>query len=74
MGLTVQRLNRSHGLCSDHFEDHQFMNYLKNRLVHDAVPTLFKVRIFMLLKAVVMSMCCHAAPRYHLLKTFGDIF
>ncbi len=40
-GLTVEKLNE-YRLCSDHFEDSQFMNLKqKKSLIWNAVPTLF---------------------------------
>ncbi len=41
--VTFEQLTRHYHLCSNHFEDSQFMNAAeKKRLVHDAVPTFFK--------------------------------
>ena len=38
---TPGQLYGSYKVCSDHFEDNQFMNaQQKNKLVHNAVPTL----------------------------------
>lgn len=37
-------LNRNCRICSDHFEDSQFMNCVtKEKLKWDAVPTIFRV-------------------------------
>ena len=41
--IPQQRLHRSYRLCSNHFEDSQFMNSDKKRLVWNALPTLFDV-------------------------------
>ena len=42
--LTPEKLHKNRRLCSKHFEDSQFFNpKLKNRLVHDAIPTIFDV-------------------------------
>lgn len=42
--LTTEQLNKSMRLCSEHFEDSQFNNPArKNRLVWNAVPTLFNI-------------------------------
>ena len=44
LGKSAQYLYNNCLLCSDHFEDGQFMNsQIKNSLVWNAVPTLFKV-------------------------------
>ena len=42
-GLTVKRLNSSHRLCANHFEQSQFMNFRRDSLVFNAVPTIFDV-------------------------------
>ena len=43
-GYTSEHLYKTYVLCSDHFEDNQFMNAaVKNRLIHNAVPTLFDI-------------------------------
>ena len=42
-GLTVERLNSSHRLCANHFEQSQFMNFRRDSLVFNAVPTIFDV-------------------------------
>ena len=40
----TEQLHAGYQLCSRHFEDSQFMNVKqKNRLVHDAVPTLLNI-------------------------------
>ena len=36
-------LHKNIYLCPEHFEDHMFMNSKKNKLVWNAVPTLFKI-------------------------------
>jgi len=36
-------LNKKYKLCSLHFENSMFQNKLKNRLVSNAIPTLFEV-------------------------------
>ena len=41
--LSVERLNKSHRLCAAHFEDSQFMNFHKDRLIWNAIPTIFDV-------------------------------
>lgn len=42
--ITAEKLSRVHHLCSQHFEESQFMNaQQKNRLIWNAVPTLFDV-------------------------------
>ena len=41
---TTEQLHAGYQLCSRHFEDSQFMSVRQtNRLVHDAVPTLFNI-------------------------------
>ena len=43
-GLPAEKLHQNYRLCGQHFEDSMFMNpQIKNRLRHDAVPTLFSV-------------------------------
>lgn len=42
--LSAEQLNRNYRLCSNHFEESQFMNKIqKNRLIWNAIPTLFDV-------------------------------
>ena len=42
--IDVEKLHKNHHLCSEHFEDSQFMNAAnKNKLIHNAVPTIFNV-------------------------------
>ena len=36
-------LNKNCTICSVHFEDSMFLNFLRNRLKPDAVPTLFSI-------------------------------
>lgn len=36
-------LNKNCTICSVHFEDVMFLNFLRNRLKPDAVPTLFMI-------------------------------
>jgi len=54
-------LHRNYFICGKHFERSQFYNGLQNRLVSDAVPTLFQVS--MLLPRDTMRVCilrfCH---------------
>ena len=41
--LSSQELYKNYRLCAEHFEDDQFMNKeAKNKLIHSAVPTIFK--------------------------------
>ena len=40
---TPQQLNAGYLLCAEHFEQSQFMNMLRNSLIHCAVPTIFEV-------------------------------
>ena len=41
---TTQQVHKNYKLCSNHFEDSQFMYApTKRRLVHNAVPTLFDI-------------------------------
>ena len=42
-GRTPEELNKNYHLCANHFENSQFMNADKHRLVENAVPTLFDV-------------------------------
>jgi len=37
-------LNKCYFVCGHHFEESQFLNDLRNRLVWKAVPTLFKIQ------------------------------
>ena len=56
-GKPVVELHKSYFICGQHFEHSQFSNGLKNRLVPDAVPTIFSVRnlvIFLWLLNIVM--------------------
>ena len=53
---TYEQLYNNFRLCSDHFEDSQFTNPDKKRLVWNAVPTLFYV-----------SNCPHPMTGKHLL-------
>lgn len=42
--ITAEHLRRVHHICSQHFEDSQFMNaQQRNRLIWNAVPTIFDV-------------------------------
>ena len=43
LNKTTDQLNKGYHLCALHFERSQFMNDLKNKLVHNAVPTAFDV-------------------------------
>ena len=43
MDKTPQYLYNNCKLCSNHFEDCIFYNYLRNRLKSDAKPTLFDI-------------------------------
>ena len=40
---TAECLNNSCVLCGEHFTNDQFMNQMKNKLIFNAVPTLFDV-------------------------------
>jgi len=56
-GKPAVQLHKSYFICGQHFEHSQFSNGLKNRLVADAVPTIFSVRnlvIFLRLLNIVM--------------------
>lgn len=37
----LDSLNKNYRLCSDHFESRMFSNEKRNRLICDAVPTIF---------------------------------
>ena len=40
----TKKLNKQYRVCSNHFEDSQFMNIsTKNKLIHTAVPTLMNL-------------------------------
>ena len=41
--LSAEQLYKNYRICAKHFEDSQFMNPNKNKLVWNAVPTLFDV-------------------------------
>lgn len=43
MDKSPEYLNSNCKLCSDHFEDCMYYNYLRNRLKSDAKPTLFNI-------------------------------
>ncbi|EZA51852.1 hypothetical protein X777_09618, partial [Ooceraea biroi] len=38
----AEKLYNSHRLCASHFEEKHFLNDLKNRLMPNAVPTVFQ--------------------------------
>ncbi|KYM94602.1 hypothetical protein ALC62_14775 [Cyphomyrmex costatus] len=38
----VEKLYESQRLCAAHFQDKDFTNYLKNRLLANAIPTMFQ--------------------------------
>jgi len=41
---TPTELYKNYALCAEHFESHMFMNAaLRNKLVHNAVPTIFSL-------------------------------
>ena len=44
MTYPTEKLNKQYCVCSNHFEDSQFMNIsTKNKLIHTAVPTLMNM-------------------------------
>jgi len=44
-GKTSAELYKNYALCAEHFEPQMFMNAAQcNKLVHDAIPTIFSVR------------------------------
>ena len=44
MTYPTEKLNKQYSVCSNHFEDSQFMNIsTKNKLIHTAVPTLMNL-------------------------------
>ncbi|KAG1675343.1 THAP domain-containing protein 3 [Nymphon striatum] len=44
-GLILEQQHTSKVLCSEHFEDSQFINvHRRNRLIKTAIPTIFKVQ------------------------------
>ena len=47
MSHSTEKLNQQYIVCANHFEDSQFMNpAMKNRLIHNAVPTIFDYQIY----------------------------
>ena len=44
MSYSTEKLSKQYTVCANHFEDNQFMNpAMKNRLFHNAVPTIFDI-------------------------------
>ena len=44
MTYPTEKLNKQYHVCSNHFEDSQFMNIsTKNKLIHTAVPALMNL-------------------------------